>query len=175
MEADHEATEEAVDELIQRLSPEPTMQDPSRRRTEIYIQGKDFQDHIKLRDHADNSPTLIEKLQREAYERTSNDEAEDKVDELIAANTATQATISAMAAENATIKTLLTQLLKLHDTVTDTEQKTETAPKLKNKQQTAKLPNCQTAKRQPTKQPNCKTTSPLRWSTCEWSITTTTQ
>ena len=123
MEADHEATEEAVDELIATLSPEPAMQDPSRRRTEIYIQGKDFRDHIKLRDNADDSLTLIEKLQREAYERTDNDKTEDKVDKLIAANAATQATISAMAAENASIKTLLTQLLDRqatqHDTVTD--------------------------------------------------------
>ena len=88
MEADHEATEEAVDELIQQL-----MQDLSRRRTEIYMQGMDFQDHIKLRDHADDSLTLIEKLQQEAHEITNDNKAEDKVDELIAANAATQATI----------------------------------------------------------------------------------
>ena len=71
--------------------------DPSRRRTEFYIQGKDFQDHIKLREHTDDNLRLIEKLQRETYERTSasHDKAEDKVDELIAANAATQATISA--------------------------------------------------------------------------------
>ena len=152
MEVDHEATEEAVDELIATLSPEPAMQDPSWRRTEIYIQGKDFRDHIKLRDNADDSLTLIEKLQREAYERTDNDKTEDKVDKLIAANAATQATISAMAAENASIKTLLTQLLDRqagtsatqHDTVTDkqTELKieTETEPKHKlQNDQTAKL------------------------------------
>ena len=98
MEAEHEATEEAGDELIAKLSPEPAMQDPSRRRTEIYIHGKAFQDHIKLREHADDNLTLIEKLQRETYERTSDDKAEDKVDELIAANAAAQATLSAMAA-----------------------------------------------------------------------------
>ena len=148
MEADHEATEEAVDELIATLSPEPTMQDPSRRRTEIYTQGKDFRDHIKLRDNADDSLTLIAKLQREAYERTDNDKTEDKVDKLIAANAATQATISAMAAENASIKTLLTQLLDRqatqHDKVTEkqTELKieTETEPKHKlQNDQTTKL------------------------------------
>ena len=54
MEAEHEATEEAGDELIAKLSPEPAMQDPSRRRTEIYIHGKAF---FKTTSSYENMPT----------------------------------------------------------------------------------------------------------------------
>jgi hypothetical protein len=52
MEAYNEATGAEVDELIAKLTPEPAVLDPSRRRTEIYIRDKDFKDHIKLREHA---------------------------------------------------------------------------------------------------------------------------
>ena len=71
------------------------------------------------------------------------------INELIAANAATQPTMSAMAAENAGIKTLLTQLLQLQSRQTEqtakqnkqTETETET-------ETTNKLPNEQTAKQQ---------------------------
>ena len=48
-----EATHEATKELIAKL------QDPSRRWTEIYIQGKDFREHIKLRENVDDNLTTI--------------------------------------------------------------------------------------------------------------------
>ena len=73
MEANNEATGAEVDELIARLSPEPAMQDPSRRRSEIYIREKDFKEHIKLREHVDDNLTTIKKLQRGRYEQTSDD------------------------------------------------------------------------------------------------------
>ena len=68
--------------------------------------------------------------------------------ELIAANAASQATVSAMAAENAGIKTLLTQLLQLQSRQTEqtakqSEQQTETETETTNK-----LLNDQTAKQQ---------------------------
>ena len=116
------------------------MQDPSRRRTEIYIRDKDFEDHIKPREHAEDNLTTIEKLQRGLYEQTSDDKTKEMVNELFAANAATQATVSAMAAENAGIKTLLTQLLQLQSSAkqndTETETETETTNKLLNETET---------------------------------------
>ena len=151
MEANNEATGAEVDELIERLSPNPTIQDPSRRRTEIYIREKDFEEHFKLRENVDDNLTTIEKLQRGRYEQTSDNTTKEMVNELIAANAATQATMSAMAAENAGIKTLLTQLLQLQSRQTEqtakqneqTETETETETETTNK-----LPNEQTAKQQ---------------------------
>ena len=123
-------------------SPEQSVSDPTRRRTEIYMQGDDLREHnvIKLRDHADSNLRQIEKIRQDEKERTNEAKTAEKVNELIAANAATQAAMATMAADNMGIKTLLTQLLQLQEkqknteataTVTETEHCTEqkTEPK----------------------------------------------
>ena len=81
---------------------------------------------MKLRDDAGFDLRAIDKLQEE--QRTSETKTEDKVNELIAANAATQATVTALAAENAGIKALLTQLVELQTRGASENHKTE--PKL---------------------------------------------
>ena len=115
---------EEIDEIIGKLtSPKPSpasaIQDPSRRRTEIYLREERLEEHIKLRKDEDIELRSIEKLRREEEERT-NEQTEEKVNELIAAHAATQetmaetqATMAALAAENTSIKALLTQLVQL--------------------------------------------------------------
>jgi hypothetical protein len=115
-------------------SPEQTVSDPTRRRTEIYMKSDDLREHIKLRDDADYDLRQTEKTRQDDKERTNEAKTAEKVNELIAANAATQAAMAAMAADNTSIKTLLTQLLQLQAkqnsteataTVTETEHKTE--------------------------------------------------
>ena len=109
---------EEIEEVVGRListtpSPESAIQDPTRRRTEIYLREDQRLDHVKLRDDAGFDLRAIDKLRQEETQRTSETKTEDKVNELIAANAATQATMTALAAENAGIKALLTQLVEL--------------------------------------------------------------
>ena len=66
-------------------SPESSIQDPSRRRTEIYMRADQHSEHFKLRGDAEEDLQSIEKLHD-----TKTDE---RVNELIAANAATQATV----------------------------------------------------------------------------------
>ena len=108
-----EEIEEAVGRLISTTpSPESAIHDPTRRRTEIYERKDQRLEHLKLRDDAGFDLRAIDKIQ-EQQQRTSDTKTEDKVNELIAANAATQATVTALAAENAGIKALLTQLVEL--------------------------------------------------------------
>ena len=90
-----------------RPSPESAKQDPSRRRTEIYMRNEEMTEHIKLQEHADFELSFIDKLRREENERTTDEKTKDKVNELIAANAATQATVSAMAADSTSMKAML--------------------------------------------------------------------
>ena len=95
------------------------------------MRNEDLTEHIKLRQHADHELNLIDKLRQESEERSSDDTTERKVNELIAANAATQAAISAMATESSSMKTMLTQLMgylpfaTANQTDNCTEQKTE--------------------------------------------------
>ena len=101
---------EEIKELVDRHarpSPESAKQDPSRRRTEIYMRNEEMTEHIKLREHADFKLNLIDQLRREENERTTDEKTKDKVNELIAANAATQATVSAMAADSTSMKAML--------------------------------------------------------------------
>ena len=124
-----------------RPSPE-SAKDPTRRRTEIYMRNEDLTEHIKLRQHADHELNLIDKLRQESEERSSDDTTERKVNELIAANAATQAAISAMATESSSMKTMLTQLMgylpfaTANQTDNCTEQKTELKTEPNDKQKT---------------------------------------
>ena len=101
------------------------MQDPSQRQTEVYIREKDFEEHIKLRKPVDDNLTTIETLQKGLYERTRDDTTNKPSNELIAANAATQATVSVMAAETAGIKTQLAPLLPLQSPAKQKEEQTE--------------------------------------------------
>ena len=113
MEANNEATGAEVDELIAKLSPEPAVLDPSRRRTEIYMKADDYKEHLKLREDVNDDMQPEKKKHEEKEQRTNDEKTTTTVDELIAANAATQATVAALAAENADIKALLTQLVQL--------------------------------------------------------------
>ena len=70
-----------------------------------------------------------EKKKHEEEQQRTNEERT-TVNELIAANAATQATVATLAAENADIKALLTQLVPLQ--VTSNAKATETDTELKN-------------------------------------------
>ena len=70
--------------------PEQPVSDPTRRQTEIYMKGDDLKEHIKLRDDADSNLRQIEKIRQEETERTNEAKPAEKVNELIAANAATQ-------------------------------------------------------------------------------------
>ena len=87
-------------------SPEPAINDPSRRWAEIYMKAAEYEDHIKLRKRADLNMCSIEKQQADEN-KTNEAQTNEKVNELIAANAATQATMAAMAADDANIKALL--------------------------------------------------------------------
>ena len=88
-------------------------------------------EHIKLRDDTDFNLRSIEKLQTEEEERTIEEATQEKVNELIAANAATQATMTAISAQLSS----LTQLIQAqqganaqHAKSTDTEYSTATEP-----------------------------------------------
>ena len=105
------------------------------------MRNDEMTDHIKLRENADFELDRIDKLRQEEKERTYDDTTKDKVDELIAANAATQATISAMAAESTSMKSMLSQLLSYLPFATanetdHTEQKTEQKNEPNDKLQT---------------------------------------
>ena len=105
---------EEINELVDRHtrpSPESAKQDPSWRRTEIYMRNEEMTEHIKLQENTDFELNLIDKLRREDNQQTHDKKTKDKVDELIATNAATQATISAMAAESTSMKSMLSQLM----------------------------------------------------------------
>jgi len=102
-------------------SPEQSISDPTRRRTEIYMQGDDLREHIKLQDDAGSNLQQIEKILQDKEERTNEAKTAEKVNELIAANAATQAAMATMAADNMSIKTLLTQLIQLQAKQKSTE------------------------------------------------------
>ena len=85
-------------------------------------------DHMKCRDDAAYGLRAIEKLRQEEKQRTSETKTEDKVNELIAANAATHATMTALAAENAEIKALLAQLVELQTKGASANNKTESKP-----------------------------------------------
>ena len=76
------------------LSPESAKQDLSQRRTEIYMRNEDLTEHMTLREHADHELNPIDKLRHESEERTSNDKTEIKVNELIAANASSNASLN---------------------------------------------------------------------------------
>ena len=109
---------EEIHYMVERLtspeaSPELT-KDPSRRRTEIYMGKGQQHEHFKLRGDAEDDLQTIEKL----HDDQTTTKTKEMVAELVAANAATQATISAIAADNASIKednasmkALLTQLI----------------------------------------------------------------
>ena len=104
-------------------SPEQPVSDPTRRWTEIYMKGADLKEHIKLRDDADSNLRQIEKIRQEETELPNEAKTAEKVNELIAADAATQAAMAAisMAADNTSIKTLLTQPLQLQAKQNSTE------------------------------------------------------
>ena len=90
-------------------------------------------EHFKPRGDAEGDLPSIEKMHEDQATAAKTKEI---VAELVAANAATQATVSAIAADNASIKALLTQLIQMQvqaptDTAytklkTETETKTET-------------------------------------------------
>ena len=56
---------EEIKELVDghtRPPPESAKQDPSRRRTEIYMRNEKMTENMKLRQHADFELSLIDKL-----------------------------------------------------------------------------------------------------------------
>ena len=60
-------------------SPEQSISDPTRRRTEIYMQGDDLREHIKLQDDAGSNLRQIEKILHDKEERTNEAKTEEKV------------------------------------------------------------------------------------------------
>ena len=98
--------------MVQRFtSPTTTTQDPSRRRTEIYMRPDEQKEHFKLRADANEDLQAISKLQETAA--ATDTTTEQKMNELFAANAATQATVAAIADDNWSIKAMLTQLLQM--------------------------------------------------------------
>ena len=72
-----------IEDMVTRLtspkpSPESAIQDPSRRRTEIYLRDERLLQHIKLRDDTDFDLRSIEKLQTEEEERTTEEATQEK-------------------------------------------------------------------------------------------------
>ena len=135
------------------------------------MKPEDYKEHIKLRDDADSNLRSIEKLQREDTQRNDEAQTKTKVNELIAANAATQATVAAMAEDNSNTKAMLAQLLQMQATqnkkVTETETEHSTEPK-------TKLPNDNRIhKRQP--KPNRTLNSLLNCNPWECCRTATTQ
>jgi hypothetical protein len=63
------------------------------------MKAAEYEDHIKLRQTAELNLRSIEKRQAEE-DKTNEAKTNEKVNELIAANAATQATMAAMAADN---------------------------------------------------------------------------
>ena len=49
-------------------SPEQSVSDPTRQRTEIYMQGDDLREHIKLRDDADSKLQQTETIRQDKEE-----------------------------------------------------------------------------------------------------------
>ena len=64
-----------------RPSPESAKQDPSRRRTEIYLRNEAMMEHIKLRENADYELNLIDKLRKDDNERTHDEKTNENVDD----------------------------------------------------------------------------------------------
>ena len=123
--------------MVQRFtSPTTTTQDPSRRRTEIYMRPDEQKEHFKLRADANEDLQAINKLQETAA--ATDTTTEQKMNELFAANAATQATVAAIADNNWSIKAMLTQLLQMqsHPTETATETENTEQPKLKTETET---------------------------------------
>ena len=129
---------EEVEDMVNRLtSPEPSpdfaIQEPSRRRTEVYMRDDRLEEHIKLREDTDFNLQTIEKLRVDEQERNTDEATKEKVNKLIAANAATQETVAAMAA----LLTSLTQLIQAQQEqgakqgakATETEHSTATKPK----------------------------------------------
>ena len=123
--------------MVQRFtSPTTATQDPSRRRTEIYMRPDEQKEHFKLRADANEDLQAIDKLHEAAS--ATDTTTEDKMNELFAANAATQATVAAIADDNWSIKAMLTQLLKLQSQPTETATETENTeqPKLTTETET---------------------------------------
>ena len=77
------------------------------------MKADDYNEHIKLREDVYDDLRPEKKKQEEEQQRTKEEKTTTTVNELIAANVATQATVAAFAAENADSKALLTQLVQL--------------------------------------------------------------
>ena len=131
--------------MVERLtSPEASPElskDPSRRRTEIYMGHGQRKEHFKLRGDAEDDLQTIEKLHDD---QPTTDTTKETIAELVAANAATQATVSAIVADNATLKddnatmkAMLTQLIQMQaQSATITAQKTELKPETETEPKT---------------------------------------
>ena len=108
-----------IEHIVEKLpSPEASpkfTKDPSRRRTEIYMGNGQRKEHFKLQGDAEDDLQTIEKLHDD---QPTTEKTKEMIAELVAANAATQATVSAIAADNAsfkddnaTMKAMLTQLI----------------------------------------------------------------
>ena len=69
---------EEVEDMVNRLtspkpSPESAIQEPSRRRTEVYMRDDRLEEHIKLREDTDFNLQTIEKLRVDEQERTTDE------------------------------------------------------------------------------------------------------
>jgi len=89
-------------------------------------------EHFKLRADANEDLQAINKLQETAA--ATDTTTEQKMNELFAANAATQATVAAIADDNWSIKAMLTQLLQMQSQPTETENTEQ--PKLKTETET---------------------------------------
>ena len=149
---------EEIEDMVTRLTspkplPESAIQDPSRRRTEIYMRderhkatSRSYTSSYETMPTSTYSRSKICKLKKP--KEPPKPKLKKKVNELIAANAATQATVTAMAAESATIKALLTQLVQAQQganaktaKTTDTEHSTATGPATEPKTETETEPN----------------------------------
>ena len=131
--------------MVEKLtSPEASPElskDPSRRRTEIYMGHGQRQEHFKLRGDAEDDLQTIEKLHDD---QPTTETTKETIAELVAANAATQATVSAIVADNATLKddnatmkAMLTQLIQMQaQSATITAQKTELKPETETEPKT---------------------------------------
>ena len=145
MEPDIPATGKEVDDLIAKLSPESAIKTPSRRRTELYMRNDEqiFDGTARLRQATDGDTTSkvdYFKLKMGADDdlltvETLTKTTDEKVDELMAANAATQAGMAQLAQDNAKLQAMMMQMIQSQmtekqntDPLTDLNTETNTDP-----------------------------------------------
>jgi len=122
MEPDIPATGKEVDDLIAKLSPESAIKTPSRRRTELYMRNDEqiFDGTARLRQATDGDTTS--KVDYFKLKMGTDDDlrtvetltktTDEKVDELMAANAATQAGMAQLAQDNAKLQAMMMQMIQ---------------------------------------------------------------